>query len=109
MWLVIPLIYVLSWRTSRNYRQAFRETVAWCVGYLAAAGLVLLSNYASSFSSISGLPDNPAALVAIAGGFIGMGISRYRWKRRGGHLQQSSNRWVRALEAMRSADAAKTR
>jgi hypothetical protein len=108
MWLVIPLIYFLSWRTCRNFRQSFRETVAWCVGYLAVAGLILLSNYASSLTSISGLPDNPAAVAAIAGGFLGMGISRIRWKRRGGHLQRSSSPWVRAFDAMRSRGIGKT-
>ena len=40
---------------------------------------------------ISATPDDPAAVVAILGGFVGMGISRYLWKRRGGHLEPAKN------------------
>jgi hypothetical protein len=107
--LIIPIIYILSWRTCRNLRQAFQETVAWCVGYLITGGVLLLMSYGNWLDLVSGRPDQPGALIAILGGFGGMLISRTVWKRRGGHLKQSSNRWIRAFNAARSNDVSKAR
>ncbi len=109
MVLIIPIIYILSWRTCRNLGQAFQETVAWCAGYLITGGVLLLMSYGNWLDLVSGRPDQPGALIAMLGGFGGMLISRIVWKRRGGHLRQSSNRWIRAFNAARSNDASKAR
>lgn len=109
MVLIIPIIYLLSWRTCRNLGQAFQETVAWSVGYLLTGGVLLLMSYGNWLNLATGRPDNPGALIAILGGFGGMTISRIVWKRRGGHLKPSSNRWIRAINAARSNDGSKGR
>lgn len=104
MWLIMPLIYFMSWRSCRRFGQAFSETASWVVGYLIGTGGLLLLHY-GGVGLISATPDDPAAIVAIITGFIGMGISRYLWKRRGGHLEPvnnplTNNRWYRAGRAM---------
>lgn len=104
MWIILPLIYVLSWRSYRRFGQAFSETAAWVAGYLAGTG-ILLALHAGGVSLITATPDDPMAIFAIIGGFVGMGISRWLWKRRGGHLEPAWNpwvdsRWLRAARAM---------
>jgi hypothetical protein len=86
MWLIVPLIFVLSWRMTRRFGQAFNETVAWVVGYFATAGVLWLADF-GGMELIDTRPNGPGALVALLGGFAGMFVSRWRWKRRGGHLQ----------------------
>ncbi|MCX2726343.1 hypothetical protein OO015_02400 [Thermomicrobium sp. 4228-Ro] len=85
MWLIVPLIFVLSWRTTRRFGQAFNETVAWVVGYFGTAGILWLADF-GGMDLIDTRPNGPGALIAVLGGFAGMLISRWRWKRRGGHL-----------------------
>ncbi len=107
MWIILPLIYFMSWRSYRRFGQAFSETAAWVFGYLAATGILLALHF-GGVGLISATPDDPTAVFAIVGGFIGMGISRYLWKRRGGHLEPVNNplaslmssRWVRGVRAM---------
>ncbi len=100
----MPLIYVMSWRSCRRFGQAFSETAAWVVGYLIATGILLALHF-GGVGMITATPDDPASVVAIIGGFIGMGVSRYLWKRRGGHLEPvnnplANNRWFRAAKAI---------
>lgn len=109
MVLIIPIIYILSWRTCHSLRQAFQETVAWCIGYFITGGVLLLLSYGNWLDLVSGRPDQPGELIAILGGFAGLVISRILWKRRGGHLKSSSNRWVRAINAARSSEVSKAR
>lgn len=104
MWLIIPLVYIMSWKSYRRFGQAFSETAAWVFGYLAATGILLALHY-GGVSMITATPDDPAAVVCVIGGFVGMGISRYLWKRRGGHLEPvnnplANNRYFRAARAM---------
>lgn len=100
----MPLIYFMSWRSCRRFGQAFSETAAWVVGYLIATGILLALHF-GGVGMISATPDDPAAIVAVLGGFVGMGVSRYLWKRRGGHLEPvnnplANNRWFRAARAI---------
>jgi hypothetical protein len=100
----MPLIFFISWRSCRRVGQAFSETAAWAVGYLVGTGLLLLLHYGGS-SLVSANPDDPSAIVAVLTGFVGMWISRYLWKRRGGHLEPvnnplTNNRWFRAARSM---------
>jgi hypothetical protein len=81
--LIIPIIYILSWRTCRNLGQAFQETVAWCCGYLITGGVLLLLSYGNWLDLVSGRPDRPGELIAILDGFAGMVISRAVSKRPG--------------------------
>lgn len=104
MWLIMPLIFFISWRSCRRVGQAFSETAAWAVGYLAGTGLLLLLHYGGS-KLVSANPDDPTAIVAVFTGFIGMWISRKLWRRRGGHLEPvnnplTNNRWFRAARAI---------
>lgn len=85
MWLIVPLIFVLSWRTTRRFGQALNETVAWVVGYFATAGILWLADF-GGMELVDTRPNGPGALIAVLGGFAGMLISRWRWKRRGGPL-----------------------
>jgi hypothetical protein len=100
----MPLIYFMSWRSCRRFGQAFSETAAWVIGYLIATGALLALHY-GGMGMVKATPDDPAAIVAIIGGFVGMGVSRYLWKRRGGHLEPvknplTDNRYFRAARAM---------
>ncbi len=99
----MPLIYLMSWRSCRRFGQAFSETASWVVGYLFATAILLLLHF-GGVGMISATPDDPLQIVAVVGGFIGMGISRYLWKRRGGHLEPvkhplTDNRWFRGVSA----------
>lgn len=96
MWLVIPLIYFMSWRSCRDFGQAITETAAWIVGYLATAALIVALNV-TSFNWVSDAPDGPGVMLALIGGFVGMGVSRYLWKRRGGHLNRKQVPWMRVI------------
>ena len=100
----MPLIYFMSWKSCRRFGQAFSETASWVVGYFIGTGGLLLLHY-GGVGMITATPDDPAAIVAVITGFIGMGFSRYLWKRRGGHLEPvnnplTNNRWFRAARAM---------
>jgi hypothetical protein len=100
----MPLIFFISWRSCRRVGQAFSETAAWAVGYLVGTGLLLLLHYGGS-SLVSANPDDPTAIFAVLTGFAGMWISRYLWKRRGGHLEPvnnplTNNRWFKAARAI---------
>lgn len=110
MWLIVPLIFIMSWRFCRNFGQAVSETAAWIAGYLVTAGIIILLNIGSTNLMMADRPDSPAALVALLGGFVGMYISHRLWKRRGGHLNQKPNRWLqglsRGLQAARTAPKA---
>lgn len=106
MWIVIPLIYIMSWRTCRRFGQALNETVAWTAGFLITAGIILFLDL-GGVGMISTRPTDPGVAVAMIGGFVAMGLSRYLWKRRGGHLQPVNNRWVRSFSAMRGTDSPK--
>ncbi|MCX7624059.1 MAG: hypothetical protein RMK01_05990 [Thermomicrobium sp.] len=86
MWLIVPLVFVLSWRMTRRFGQAFNETVAWVVGYFATAGILWFADF-GGIELIDTRPNGPGALLAVLGGFAGMFLSRWRWKRRGGHLE----------------------
>ncbi|MCM8747430.1 hypothetical protein NET03_12950 [Thermomicrobium sp. CFH 73360] len=95
MWLIVPLIFVLSWRTTRRFGQAFNETVAWVVGYFVTAGVLWLTDF-SGLDLVEARPNSPGALIAVLGGFVGMFVSRWRWKRRGGHLEPRRD-WLKEL------------
>jgi hypothetical protein len=100
----MPLIFFISWRSCRRVGQAFSETAAWAIGYLVGTGLLLLLHYGGS-SLVSANPDDPTAIFAVLTGFAGMWISRYLWKRRGGHLEPvnnplTNNRWFRAARSI---------
>lgn len=109
MWIVVPLILLMSWRTCRSLGQAISETAAWAAGYLGTAGVIVIANW-GNIDIIRDRPDSPGSALAILGGFVGMGISRYLWKRRGGHLNRKPNRWVQAMsrsvQAMRATPSA---
>jgi hypothetical protein len=96
----------MSWRTCRRFGQALNETVAWTAGFLITAGIILFLDL-GGVGMISTRPTDPGVAVAMIGGFVGMGFSRYLWKRRGGHLQPVNNRWTRAFGAMRVEDKPK--
>ncbi len=109
----MPLIYFMSWRSCRRFGQAFSETAAWVVGYLIATGFLLTLHF-GGVGMITATPDDPASVVAIIGGFIGMGVSRYLWKRRGGHLEPvnnplANNRWFRAAKAIVVPDKSRSK
>ncbi len=100
----MPLIYFMSWKSCRRFGQAFSETASWVLGYLVATGILLALHF-GGVGMISATPDDPAAVVCIIGGFVGMGVSRYLWKRRGGHLEPVNNplvnnRYFRAARAV---------
>src|SRR5690606_26811817 len=95
VWIVVPLILLMSWRTCRSLGQAISETAAWAAGYLGTAGVIVIANW-GNIDIIRDRPDSPGSALAILGGFVGMGISRYLWKRRGGHLNRKPNRWLQA-------------
>ena len=100
----MPLIYVMSWKSCRRFGQAFSETASWVIGYLITTGLLFALHF-GGVGMISATPDDPAAVVALLGGFVGMAISRYLWKRRGGHLEPvkvpfSNSRYLRAARAI---------
>lgn len=95
MWLIVPLIFVLSWRTTRRFGQAFNETVAWVVGYFATAGVLWLTDF-GGLDLVDTRPNSPGALIAVMGGFVGMFVSRWRWKRRGGHREPRRD-WLKEL------------
>ncbi|MDW7981868.1 MAG: hypothetical protein RMH81_03515 [Thermomicrobium sp.] len=92
MWLIVPFIFVLAWRMTRRLGQAFNETVAWIVGYFATAGVLWLVDL-GGLELVDTRPSSPGALLAVLGGFIGMAVSRWRWKRRGGHLEPRRDWW----------------
>ena len=105
MYLLVPLVYFLSWKSCRNLGQAMSETAAWAFAYLATVGIVL-ALHLWHISIVSLAPDSPGSAVALVGGFVGMGISRWLWKRRGGHLKRREPiPWVRligrSVQAMR--------
>lgn len=110
MWIFAPLIYFLSWRSCRNLGQAFSETAAWAVGYLLTAGVILAFNW-GNVNIIDDRPDGIGSVVALIGGFVAMGVSRWLWKRRGGHLlrrapvpwMQLAGRTFRAMRATPNA------
>ncbi|HVB65458.1 MAG TPA: hypothetical protein VNE17_12050 [Nitrolancea sp.] len=100
----MPLIFFMSWKSCRRVGQAFSETASWAVGYFVGTGILLMLHY-GGVGLISATPDDPAAIVSVITGFIGMGFSRYLWKRRGGHLEPinhpiANSRYVRAGRAM---------
>ncbi|WP_448576967.1 hypothetical protein [Thermomicrobium sp.] len=95
MWLIVPVIFLLSWRMTRRWGQALNETVAWIVGYLATAGVLWLTDV-GGLDLVDTRPNSPGAILAILGGFLGMLVSRWRWKRRGGHLEPRTD-WRKAL------------
>jgi hypothetical protein len=95
MWLIVPVIFLLSWRMTRRWGQALNETVAWIVGYLATAGVLWLTDV-GGLDLVETRPNSPGAIFAILGGFLGMLVSRWRWKRRGGHLEPRTD-WRKAL------------
>lgn len=112
MWIVVPLIFFMSWRTCRSIGQAISETAAWAAGYLGTAGVIVIANW-GNINIIRDRPDSPGSMLALLGGFVGMGISRYLWKRRGGHLNRKPNRWLqaagRSVQAMKSTTGASTK
>lgn len=97
MYLLVPLVYFLSWKSCRSFGQAMSETAAWAFAYLATVGVVL-TLHLWHITLVSLAPDNPGSAVALVGGFVGMGISRWLWKRRGGHLRRRQPiPWVRLI------------
>lgn len=97
MWLVVPLIYLLSWRTCRRFGQAFSETAAWIIGYLATAAVIMALNL-GNIHIIEAKTFGTGSFVAMGGGFAGMIISRWLWKRRGGHLEPRKEvPWMRLI------------
>ncbi len=104
MWLIVPLVFLLSWRTCHRFGQAVNETAAWIIGYLLTAGVILVTDV-GGVDIISANPLGTGAVVAYSGGFVGMIVSRYRWKRRGGHLQPADDRLTRVIRAMRTKPA----
>ncbi|HUZ02947.1 MAG TPA: hypothetical protein VMU89_21605 [Thermomicrobiaceae bacterium] len=97
MYLMVPLVYFLSWKSCRSFGQAMSETAAWAFGYLATVGVVL-AFHVWHITLVNLAPDNPGSAVALVGGFAGMGISRWLWKRSGGHLRRRQPiPWVRLI------------
>jgi hypothetical protein len=103
VWLIIPLIYFLGWWQTGSFRQAFNGTVAWIIAYAIVAGTLLLLDV-GGLSGMTATPDSPAAGIAILGGFIGMWISNYLWRRRGGDPPRKPGKWERSVRAMLGMD-----
>jgi hypothetical protein len=108
VWLIVPLVFLLSWKTCHRFGQAVNETASWIIGYLLTAGVIWATDV-GGVDIISANPIGPGAAIAYSGGFAGMIVSRYRWKRRGGHLQPADDRLSRAIRAMRTKPAASAR
>ncbi len=106
MWLIIPLIYFLGWWQTGSLRQALNGTIAWIIAFSAVA-LGLLALDVGGFSGMTATPDSPAAAIAILGGFIGMWISNYVWRRRGGDPERKPGKWERSARAMLGMDKKK--
>jgi hypothetical protein len=106
VWLIIPLVYFLGWWQTGSLRQAFNGTIAWIVAFSAVA-LALLALDVGGFSGMTATPDSPAAGIAILGGFIGMWISNYVWRRRGGDPERKQGKWERSIRAMLGMDKKK--
>ena len=106
VWLIIPLIYFLGWWQTGSFRQAFNGTVAWIIAYAIVAGTLLLLDV-GGLSGMTATPDSPAAGIAILGGFIGMWISNYLWRRRGGDPPRKYGKWERSARAMLGMDKKK--
>ena len=106
MWLIIPLIYFLGWWQTGSFRQALNGTIAWIIAFSAVA-LALLAMDVGGFSGMTATPDSPAAAIAILGGFIGMWISNYIWRRRGGDPERKPGKWERSARAMLGMDKKK--
>lgn len=104
---MVPFVYFLSWKSCHSLGQAMSETAAWCFGYLATVGAVLAFGI-WHISLVSLAPDSPGSAVALVGGFAGMGVSRWVWKRRGGHLKRRAPiPWVRLIGRSVTAMAGK--
>jgi hypothetical protein len=99
VWLIIPLIYFLGWWQTGSLRQALNGTIAWIIAFSAVA-LTLLAMDVGGFSGMTATPDSPAAAIAILGGFIGMWISNYIWRRRGGDPVRKHGKLERSFRAM---------
>lgn len=108
VWLIVPLVFILSWRTCRRIGQAINETAAWIVGYLLTAGVIWVTDV-GGIDVVAANPIGTGAVIAYSGGFVGMLVSRYRWKRRGGHLRPADDRLSRAIRAMRTPPATAAR
>jgi hypothetical protein len=106
VWLIIPLVYFLGWWQTGSLRQAFNGTIAWIVAFSICA-LALLAMDVGGFSGLTATPDSPAAGIAILGGFIGMWVSNYFWRRRGGDPPRKAGKWERALRAIVGKDEKK--
>jgi hypothetical protein len=106
VWLIIPLIYFLGWWQTGSLRQAFNGTIAWIIAFSICA-LALLALDIGGFSGLTATPDSPAAAIAILGGFIGMWISNYRWRRRGGDPPRKMSKWERSFRAVMDKDEKK--
>jgi hypothetical protein len=106
VWLIIPLVYFLGWWQTGSLRQAFNGTIAWIVAFSICA-LALLALDVGGFSGLTATPDSPAAGIAILGGFIGMWISNYLWRRRGGDPPRKAGKWERAFRAIIGKDEKK--
>jgi hypothetical protein len=106
VWLIIPLIYFLGWWQTGSLRQAFNGTIAWIIAFSICA-LTLLALDVGGFSGLTATPDSPAAAIAILGGFIGMWISNYRWRRRGGDPPRKMSKWERGFWAVLGKDKKK--
>jgi hypothetical protein len=106
VWLLIPLIYFLGWWQTGSLRQAFNGTVAWIIAYAIVAGTLLILDI-GGLSGMTATPDSPAAGIAILGGFIGMWISNYFWRRRGGDPPRKMGKWERSFRAIIGKDKKK--
>jgi hypothetical protein len=106
VWLIIPLIYFLGWWQTGSLRQAFNGTIAWIIAFSVIA-LALMALDVGGFTGLTATPDSPAAAIAILGGFIGMWISNYFWRRRGGDPPRNPGKWERAARAMLGMDKKK--
>jgi hypothetical protein len=106
VWLIIPLIYFLGWWQTGSLRQAFNGTIAWIIAFSICA-LALLAMDVGGFSGLTATPDSPAAAIAILGGFIGMWISNYLWRRRGGDPPRKMSKWERTFRAVLGKDEKK--
>ncbi len=106
MWLIVPLIYFLGWWQTGSLRQALNGTIAWIIAFSIVA-LALLGLDIGGFTGLTATPDSPAAAIAILGGFIGMWISNYVWRRRGGDPPRHPGKWERSVRAMLGMDKKK--